>query len=76
MRYSQSEKMEIIRLVEDSKLSVRRTLEELEINRSSFYKWYRSYLKNGYEGLAVRLQNLIDRIDKKHLDTFINVQTI
>jgi putative transposase len=52
MRYSQSEKMEIIRLVEESKLSVRRTLEELDVNRSSFYVWYRNYLEYGYDGLA------------------------
>lgn len=51
MRYSQSEKMEIIRLVEDSKLSARRTLEELNINRSTFYRWNRNYLKDGYDGL-------------------------
>jgi len=36
MRYSQAEKMEIIRLVEDSDLAVKRTLEELEVPRSSF----------------------------------------
>ena len=36
MRYSQAEKMEIIRLVEDSDLPVKRTLEELEVPRSSF----------------------------------------
>ena len=29
MRYSQSEKMEVIKLVEESALSVRRTLREL-----------------------------------------------
>ena len=41
MRYSQSEKMEIIRLVEQSPLSVKQTLFELKINRSTFYQWYR-----------------------------------
>jgi len=39
MRYSQSEKVEIIRLVEQSPLSVKQTLIELDINRSTFYKW-------------------------------------
>jgi transposase len=43
--------MEIIRIVEASSMSVRKTLEELDINRSSFYSWYRSYLKYGYDGL-------------------------
>jgi transposase InsO family protein len=51
MRYSQSEKMEIIRIVEESELPVKRTLEELDVNRSTFYKWYQKYNKNGYEGL-------------------------
>jgi transposase InsO family protein len=46
--------MEIIRLVEESNLSVRKTLEELGVNRSSFYKWYRAYLKHGYDGLALK----------------------
>ncbi len=54
MRYSQSEKMEVIKLVEASALSVRQTLRELDINRSTFYAWYRRYAENGYEGLADR----------------------
>jgi len=52
MRYSQSEKMEVIRLVESSPLSVKQTLAELSINRSTFYDWYRRYQEEGYEGLA------------------------
>jgi transposase InsO family protein/transposase-like protein len=52
MRYSQSEKMEIIRLVEESRLSVRQTLAELDISRSTFYNWYKRYCEEGYEGLA------------------------
>jgi len=54
MRYSQSEKMEIICLVEKSDLPVKRTLEELDVHRGSFYKWYNRYLEAGYEGLANR----------------------
>jgi len=54
MRYSQAEKMEVIRLVEESSLSVRRTVAELDINRSTFYAWYRRYRENGYDGLADR----------------------
>jgi transposase InsO family protein len=54
MRYSQSEKMEIIRLVEESPLTIKQTLAELNINRSTFYKWYRRYLDGGYEALANR----------------------
>jgi len=54
MRYSQAEKMEIIRMVEDSELSAKQTLEELQVNRSSFYEWYRRYLEEEYDGLAVK----------------------
>jgi len=51
MRPSASEKLEIIRIVEDSELGVKLTLEELGINRSTFYEWYRKYLEDGFEGL-------------------------
>ena len=34
MRFTQSEKMEIIRLVQGSQLGVKRTLEELDVPRS------------------------------------------
>jgi putative transposase len=54
MRYNQAEKMEIIRVVEESDLSVKQTLAELQVNRSSFYEWYRRYLEAGYDGLAVK----------------------
>ena len=39
MRYSASEKYEIIRLVESSSLSVRQMLRRLDIHRSTFYNW-------------------------------------
>ncbi|QNL21099.1 DDE-type integrase/transposase/recombinase [Hyphobacterium sp. CCMP332] len=54
MRYSQSEKMEIIRIVEGSEIGVVRTLFELGIPKSTFYKWYGRYLEEGYDGLASR----------------------
>jgi transposase len=54
MRYSPAEKMEVIRLVEGSALSVRKTLSELEVPRSSFYRWYEAYTREGYEGLSPR----------------------
>jgi len=56
MRYSQSEKMEIIRLVDESPVSVKQTLIELDINRSTYYEWYRRYQQGGYEALANRYQ--------------------
>jgi len=43
MRYAAAEKLEIIRLVEQSSLSVRRTLGQLSIPRSTFYCWYDRY---------------------------------
>jgi transposase InsO family protein len=46
--------MEIIRLVDESPVSVKRTLIELDINRSTFYEWYRRYQQGGYEALANR----------------------
>jgi len=52
MHYSQSEKYEIIRLVEQSDLGVIRTLKQLKINKTTFYNWYDAYLKNGFDGLA------------------------
>jgi len=59
MRHSASEKMEVIRLVEGSSLPVKRTLAELEIPRSTFYRWYRAYERSGYAGLE--RQDTLDR---------------
>ena len=52
MHYSQSEKYEIILLIEQSDLGVNRTLKELKINKTTFYNWYNIYLEKGYDGLA------------------------
>ncbi len=49
--YNASEKLAIIHLVEDSELSIRRTLTEINISRSSFYRWYRAYERDGPDGL-------------------------
>ena len=54
MRVGPAEKMEIIRLVEESDLSVRSTLEHLGIHRSTFYNWYKRYSEEGYDGLTDR----------------------
>ncbi len=54
MRQSGSEKLETIRLVEDSELSVTATLRELGVPRSTFYGWYRRYQDQGATGLADR----------------------
>ena len=47
MSLSAAEKLEVIRLVEESELPVKRTLAELGVSRSSFYRWYRQYLDDG-----------------------------
>jgi putative transposase len=54
MRYSQAEKMEIIRWVETSEQPVKRTVAALGVARSTFYDWYQCYSEEGYEGLANR----------------------
>jgi transposase-like protein len=54
MRYPASEKLEVIRLVEQSHLPVRRTLEKLGIPRTTFYRWYDRYLGLGETGLEDR----------------------
>ena len=51
MRYPAADKAEIIRLVEQSRLPVRRTLEKLGIPRATFYRWYDLYQRSGPEAL-------------------------
>ena len=51
MRLPGSEKLEIIRLVEQSHLPARRTLEMLGIRPSTFYRWYDRYRAGGPEAL-------------------------
>jgi putative transposase len=54
MRYPASEKLEIIRLVEQSHLPVKRTLTKLGIPRATFYRWYDLYQTGGPEALDDR----------------------
>jgi putative transposase len=54
MRYPACEKIEIIRLVEQSHLSVRDTLERIGIPRATFYRWYDLYHTKGPEALEDR----------------------
>jgi len=51
VRRSASEKMEIVRLVEQTDLPVRATLRQLDVPRSTFYGWYQRYLALGFDGL-------------------------
>jgi putative transposase len=54
MRYPASEKLEIIRIVEQSHLPAKRTLDKLGIARRTFYRWYDRFLEGGPEALADR----------------------
>ncbi len=52
MRTAASEKLEIIRLVEQSHLPARQTLEKLGIRPSTFYRWYDRFRAGGPEALT------------------------
>jgi len=54
MRYQAAEKLEIIKLVEQSHLPIRRTLDQLGIPRSTFYRWYDLYRTGGPDALEDR----------------------
>ena len=57
MRYPASEKLEIIRLVDQSHLGVRPTLKKLGIPKTTFYRWYDRYVAFGEAGLEDRSSN-------------------
>lgn len=76
MHYSQSEKYELIQLVEQSDLGVLRTLRELKINKTTFYNWYRVYSELGYEGLArkpSKRQGSWNRINEADRDKVLEI---
>lgn len=52
MRFTASEKQEIIHMVTKSDLGVNRTLREIGLNKSTFYNWYKVYSDHGVDGLA------------------------
>jgi len=54
MRYPATEKLEIIRLVEQSALPARYTLAKLGIPRATFYRWYDRHSRGGPEALNDR----------------------
>jgi transposase InsO family protein len=73
---SASEKLEVIHLVEGSSLSVRRTLTEIGLPRSTFYAWYKRYLEGGPEALEDRKprpravwNKIPDRVREKVIET-------
>jgi transposase InsO family protein len=54
MRYLASEKLEIIRLVGQSHLPAKRTLDKLGIPRATFNRWYDRFLTGGVDALEDR----------------------
>jgi transposase InsO family protein len=54
MRYPASEKLEIIQLVEQSHLPVKRTLAKLGIPSTTFYRWYDRHRTGGPDALEDR----------------------
>ena len=54
MRYPAPEKLEIIRIVEQSNLPVRRTLEQIGVPHATFYRWCDQYQTGGPEALEDR----------------------
>jgi putative transposase len=64
----EAEKREIIHLVEHSALRVKKTLDELQVPRSTFYRWYKQYLEEGEAGLVDHRPNphqIWNRIQKE-----------
>ena len=51
MRFTVSEKQEIIHMVVRSEIGINRTLKEIGLNKSTFYNWYNAYTEKGLEGL-------------------------
>ena len=51
MRYPASEKLEIIRIVEQAHLPAKQVLDRLGVARRTFYRWYDRYLTGGPEAL-------------------------
>ena len=76
MRYPASEKLEIIRLVEQSHLPIKQTLDKLGIPRTTFYRWYDRYHALGESGLEDRSSKpgrVWNRIPDKVRDQIINL---
>ena len=76
MRYPAAEKLEIIRLVEQSHLPVRRTLDKLGIARATFHRWYDRFLTGGGDALEdcrPRPRRVWNRIPDKVRDKIIGL---
>ncbi|MFC3194158.1 IS3 family transposase [Marinicella sediminis] len=76
VRYSASEKYELIQLVQDSDLSVRQTLKRLSINRSTFYGWLERYVKDGLAGLfdkPAKPGHVWNKISEEHQQAMVQM---
>ena len=76
MRYPAAEKLEIIRLVEQSHLPVRRTLAKIRIPPTTFYRWYDRFVEQGPEGLEDRPSRPVrvwNRIPEAVRDQILNL---
>lgn len=54
MRFTPTEKFELIQLVERNDTAFTQTLQELGIHKSMFYNWYNLYLQNIYDRLLTK----------------------
>jgi len=76
MRYSASDKYEVIQLVENSDLSMRQTLRRLDIHKSTFYNWLKRYEENGFDGLEDKKplpQAIWNKITAEHREAIIDL---
>ena len=76
MRYSASDKYEVIQLVENSDLSMRQTLRRLDIHKSTFYNWLKRHEENGFDGLEDKKplpQAIWNKITAEHREAIIDL---
>ena len=76
MRYSTSDKYEVIQLVQNSDLSVRQTLVRLDIHKSTFYNWLKRYQEYGIDGLEDKKsapQSVWNMVCEKHRDAIVDL---
>ncbi len=76
MRYPAAEKREIIKLVEQSHLSTRQTLDRIGIPRATFYRWYAKYQMGGEDELEDKIsapRHIWNRIPSKVHERIIDL---
>lgn len=76
MRYSASEKYEIIQLVEQSSLSIKQTLRRLDIHRSTYYNWLKRFYEGGIDALEdnrPRPLSVWNQLPSDHCDALVDL---